>query len=284
VGADWTPIQNDKAMAPFQPFLDAGTATIETAGSLKGGKRVWMLAKIQSPDMVIVPRSDDRVGKYMVVACGHDGSLAFLMGATPVRVVCNNTLSIAIDGKSTFIRIPHTKGGPAAVAEVQKIMQEQEGRFAAAAEVFRALAGKRIRRAADVRAYIDAVFPQPARAIKVAKEIEAANGPTADLQDLLKKPLKRQGKTLAEDGITTEETKRRIYGEIETLFQKGRGNDLPGVKGTAWGLYNATTEYLTWERGGENAGESRLDNVWLRTGSGPQSKALPAAIDQFLKN
>lgn len=62
----------------------------------------------------------------------------------------------------------------------------------------------------------------------------------------------------------------------------GRGNDLPGVKGTAWAAYNAVTEYTTWERG--NSQDARLEKVWLESGSGSQGAALPLAIDTFLKN
>ncbi|KAF0156636.1 MAG: hypothetical protein FD159_1673 [Syntrophaceae bacterium] len=51
VGSDYTPLQNEHALEWFQPFLDANEATLETAGSLKGGRQVWALARIRDGNM-----------------------------------------------------------------------------------------------------------------------------------------------------------------------------------------------------------------------------------------
>ncbi len=273
VGADWTPIQNAQAFEPFQPFLDAGEVQVETVGSLDGGRRVWMLGKVARPDAVIVPSSDDRVGLYLLAAVGHDGSLSYTCGETGVRVVCNNTLRMALDGKNSFIKVRHTKGGAAAIAAVQEEIKKIDARFGAAADVFRALAGKEITSAAQVRRYIDAVFP-------AAKKVEAEKEVT--LASLLARPVAaRESMFSADSGdaVLTEERKRRIYGEVEVLFEKGRGNDMRGVKGTAWALYNGVTEYLSWERGA--SADRRMEHVWLG-GAGPAASALPAAMEQFL--
>jgi hypothetical protein len=72
-----------------------------------------------------------------------------------------------------------------------------------------------------------------------------------------------------------------VFDEIATLFEQGRGNDLPGVRGTAWAAYNAVTEQLTWNRG--NSQDQRLETVWLRD-SGVAARALPNAVSQFLGN
>src|SRR5688572_10442934 len=57
VGAGFTPLQNARALEWFQPWIDSGTVTIETAGSLRGGAVVWALAKIKSDPIVI--KGDD---------------------------------------------------------------------------------------------------------------------------------------------------------------------------------------------------------------------------------
>lgn len=280
VGTLWEPIQNDVAFSPFEPFVASGAATIETVGSLRGGRRVWMLAKLSTPDSVIVPKSDDRVAKYLLVCVGHDGKLSFHLGMTGTRVVCQNTLSIALRaGESTHVRIPHLPGAANVVGALKDTVAAIDGKFEAAAEVFRALAGKRIRSVKILREYIDAVFP--AVKAKAARQLVQPGAET--LADLLAKPVTPKESAFSADvGDMTKETTRLIYGVIENLFEKGRGNDLPGVKGTAWAAYNAVTEYTTWERG--NSQDARLEKVWLESGSGSQGAALPLAIDTFLKN
>jgi phage/plasmid-like protein (TIGR03299 family) len=257
VGAGYRPMQNADAMKFFDPFLATGAAQIDTAGSLRGGARVWMLAKLNRDDSVIVPKADDRVMKYLLLAQGHDGHLSIHVGLTPIRVVCHNTLSAAIPEArnkrhtqrrgSGMFRIRHTSGAAETLTAVQEVVERADREFEKAAEFFKSLAGKQVRSAAKLRAYVDAVFP-PAQ----KDDAEAKDKP--------------------ED--------RMLFSEIEALFQKGRGNDLPGVKGTAWAAYNAVTEYLTWERG--RTADARMNNLWLTGGNGAPLRAITAAKDVLL--
>jgi phage/plasmid-like protein (TIGR03299 family) len=257
VGPGYRVVQNATAFSFFDPFIKTGHASIETAGSLRGGARVWMLAKIARPDSVIVPKSDDRVAKYLLLAQGHDGALAIHVGLTPIRVVCQNTLSAAVPaakgakGKGAdvsaegMLRIRHVANAEKMIEAVGETIERADRNFEKAAEFFRTLAGKNVRSAAKLRAYVDAVFP-------VAKKADADDESPKD---------------------------RVLFSEIEKLFQTGRGNDLPGVKGTAWAAYNAVTEYLTWERGSDTS--TRMNNLWLR-GSGAPGRAMTAARDVLL--
>lgn len=278
VGLNWQVVQNAKAFEPFQPFLDAKIATIESAGSLRGGRRVWMLAKLKQPDSVIVSRADDRVAKYLLAAIGHDGTLTFRLGYTPERVVCWNTLSVALaEGESTFVSIRHTSGATKAIEALTGTIAQIDARFEKVAEVFRALAGVSIRGEKHLRQYIDAVFPPPKKE-EVAPDgaqllAGLLNGRTHDASRL-PSPFSPEG------GDMTAETKRRVYEDIARLFEFGKGNRAPGVAGTAWAAYNAATEYNTWERG--RSADNRMNNVWLDQ-SGPVARALPAAISTFLK-
>lgn len=285
VGPDWRPIQHaEKFPGILDPFLAAGQATIETAGTLFDGQRVWVLLKINRPDAVIVSKSDDRVAKYLLVAVGYDGTLSFTAGLVPERVVCHNTLSAALKGRSNFVRIRHTAGGNEAVDALTATIGEIDARIEKAAEVFRALASVDITSAKQLRAYVNTVFPAPKKA---PKALEAA--PAGDtFEDLLQRPAILNVTTstatgpapmLAQPTEEDQEEGRRIFDRILHLYENGRGNDLPGVRGTAWAAYNAVTEYNTWERG--RSTDNRLNNVWLAQ-SGPVAKALPAAIDTFL--
>jgi phage/plasmid-like protein (TIGR03299 family) len=281
VGRGYRPIQNADAFSFFDPYLESGAATIDTAGSLKGGSRVWMLAKIDRPDSVIVAKADDRVSKFLLLANGHDGSLAVHVGLTPVRVVCQNTLSAAIDGTSATIKIRHTTGAVDALKEVQKTIARVDNDFEKAAEVFRALSTVYVKNATQLRAYIDAVFLTRKKVIDVTATDVPAND-TNDFAALLARPTTpRAGLFSAEVGGMTQETKSRVYEEVAGLFEKGRGNDAPGVAGTAWAAYNAVTEYMTWERGGSD--DNRMDALWLK-GAGPAARALPSAVGAFLSS
>jgi hypothetical protein len=82
-------LQNKDAFAWFQPFLDAREAALHTAGSLRQGSRIWVLAKLNRDPLVIA--EGDEVEKFLLLSHGHDGSLAVRCGFTPVRVVCANT-------------------------------------------------------------------------------------------------------------------------------------------------------------------------------------------------
>ncbi len=272
VSARWTPVQHCDGFAFFDPFIASGAATIETAGSLRGGARVWMLAKIDRPDSVIVRRADDRVAKYLLIAMGHDGHMSVRVLITPIRVVCMNTLRASLAGGNA-IRIPHTKNAMDALANVQKTIMMADEEFEKGAKIFRALAGVQVKEE-QLKKYVDAVF-KPAK----APDADAALAADDSFASLMSRPANLRDPVVGD--FMTKETKARVYAEVEQLFTGGRGNNLPGVKGTGWAAYNAVTEYNSWKRG--RTADARLDALWLKD-SGPVSRALPAAVDTFLRN
>ena len=88
------PMQNRQIVEFFQQFCDAGHMTLETLGALQGGRKVWALAKLADCGKVI-GENDELMG-YVLLATSHDGSLQTVAQATQVRVVCWNTLSLAL--------------------------------------------------------------------------------------------------------------------------------------------------------------------------------------------
>ena len=80
VGRDYTPLQNREAFSWFQPFLDTGMASLETAGSLKHGQKVWILAKVRDGQGSL---NGDRVDHYILLSNAHDGSITVRVGFTP---------------------------------------------------------------------------------------------------------------------------------------------------------------------------------------------------------
>ena len=210
VGPRYSPVQNNDAFGWFQPFLDTKEASLHTAGSLKGGSRIWVLAKLNRDPLVIA--EDDIVEKFLLLSHGHDGSLAVRCGFTPVRVVCSNTLSMAHGSDaSKLIRIKHTKDVLENLANVRAVMDLANQQFEATAEQYRLLARKSINQA-DLRRYVR-------RVLKVEDDLEASTR----LKNII-------------DGIVR-------------LAETGRGNDLPSIRGTYWSAFNGVSEWLTHERG-----------------------------------
>lgn len=91
VSNSYTIVQNTDAFA-FTDALIGGDVRYETAGSLNDGKRIWLLAKMPTVDII-----GDKVDPYLCFSNTHDGSGAIKVCMTPIRVVCNNTLNIALN-------------------------------------------------------------------------------------------------------------------------------------------------------------------------------------------
>jgi len=156
VGPGYHPVPNREAFQWFQPFLDAGQATLECAGSLKGGRIVWILARLCRDDLTI--RDGDNVRPYLLLSNSHDGSMSLRVGFTPVRVVCMNTLSMSHrDGGSQLLRIKHTSGIHDALVLAQQLADTAYAEFRATAEDYRRLAQLPIA-LHDVEKYVKRVF------------------------------------------------------------------------------------------------------------------------------
>jgi phage/plasmid-like protein (TIGR03299 family) len=210
VGSRYAPLQNKDAFGWFQPFLDAREAALHTAGSLKSGSRIWVLAKLNRDPLVIA--EGDTVEKYLLLSHGHDGSLAVRCGFTPVRVVCANTLAMAHGSNaSKLIRVKHTKDVLENLANVREVMDLANAAFEATAEQYRRLARKSINQA-DLRRYVKKVFK-------------------------------------VEDDQDTGTRMVNIMEEVMALAEAGRGNNLPSIRGTYWSAYNGVSEWLTYSRG-----------------------------------
>jgi phage/plasmid-like protein (TIGR03299 family) len=238
VGPRYTVLQNKDAFAWFQPFLNAREAALHTAGSLRQGSRVWVLAKLNREPLVVAP--GDEVEKYLLLSHGHDGSLAVRVGFCPVRVVCSNTLALAHGSDaSKLIRVRHSKSLLANLQNIREIVDAANAEFVATAEQYRLLARRDINQA-DLRKYVK-------RVLKVEEQEEIST--------------------------RTANVIERIVG----LFETGRGNDLPTVRGTLWTAYNGVSEYLGYVRG--RSQQTRLDSLWFGEAAGLNRHALQVALD-----
>ena len=106
-GRDYIPIQNEDVFKFFKRFTEAGHMTMETAGSLKDGGEIWGLAKI-AEDFELA--GGDQIKGYLLIDQPHIVGRSMTIKLTPIRVVCNNTLTMALrqDGTASF-RMPHVR-------------------------------------------------------------------------------------------------------------------------------------------------------------------------------
>ena len=208
----YVPIQNTQAGEVMDALVTEGGAHVEVAGALGQGERAWMLARIPGDFEVV---KGDVVQPYALLAWGHDGKHGVAAKLTPVRVVCQNTLSMALGAKwsktaDVFIR--HSGDVRIRIEYAQKAMGLLRKQTEVVQAQYRALASASL---LDTPAYFRAVLPIPA--------VEApVSGADADKL------------------VRWEAAQRRIL----ALFEEGKGTDIPGVRGTAWAAYNAVTEYV----------------------------------------
>ena len=93
VSNDWNPVQNEEAFEFFNDFIGAGEMQMHTAGSLKGGTIVWALAKVNESFELF---KGDKIDSYLLFSNFHKYGYSTDVRFTPIRVVCNNTLSLSL--------------------------------------------------------------------------------------------------------------------------------------------------------------------------------------------
>jgi len=212
-----------------------------TAGSLQEGRHIWMLAKIEG--LELEPCPGDTVDPYILLVNGHDGRMPLKALFTSVRVVCQNTLNIALATATSGVTIRHTGNMGEKLEEARRVLGFARKEFEGFAEISGDFA-ERVMTKAEFDAFLDDLVP-------------------------LRNADEDSSKRLA------------VREKIIELADSGPGTAIPGVKGTVWGALQAITDFTAHHRATRGHGgdtlkerEKRLESVWFGTGSVLNNKAL----------
>lgn len=230
-------VQPREVLEFYRDLTEVSGYQLETAGVLKGGRKFWALART---GQAVALKGSDVVNGYLLLATSCDGTLATTATPTTVRVVCNNTLGIALNGTTQAIKVPHSTR-----FEAQAIKRQL---------------------GIAVSSWDGFMYRMRMLAERKVKAHEAMN---FFLRVLC------QGN---DDGGEAPLANERALKKVQTLFEgQGRGAELDAAKGTAWGLLNAVTEYVDHERRSRSP-EHRMDSAWFGQGAGIKQRALDQAL------
>lgn len=173
VGKDYTPLQNRQAFEVLRPLIEGGFATIETGGSLRGGRDVWMLVAFDREKIVeaaherakatgteLLEEMLDELNAHGLLTNNHVGLRKVLLKEVAERVVCANTFEVALGETATTVEVRHTQNVADSVkAAASLLWGDIVGRFFLFADVRRKLRETRLSTAAFNRLVLDPVVP-----------------------------------------------------------------------------------------------------------------------------
>jgi phage/plasmid-like protein (TIGR03299 family) len=166
VSNDWNPVQNQTAFDFFDEYVRAGDMEMHTAGSLKGGQIVWGLAKIKESFELF---KGDQIDAYLLFSNFHKYGFSTDVRFTPIRVVCNNTLTLSLNSKvERMVKISHRKQfNPGNVKEMLGIATDKLAKYKEMA----AFLGSKKAKGEDIVEYFCRVFPVTGSNEKKTKEV-----------------------------------------------------------------------------------------------------------------
>jgi phage/plasmid-like protein (TIGR03299 family) len=154
VSNDWNPVQNEEAFDFFNEFVAAGDMEMHTAGSLKDGQIIWGLAKVKESFELF---KGDQIDSYLLFSNFHKYGFSTDVRFTPIRVVCNNTLTLSLNSKvERMAKISHRKVfEPTAVKEMLGIATNKLAKYKEMAQFL----GSKMAKDENVVEYFKRIFP-----------------------------------------------------------------------------------------------------------------------------
>lgn len=249
VGEGFTVKQNRECFQFVDDLLqDNGGAHYDSAGALGNGATIWCAVRVPRADISV--NGEDASESYLVFTTAHDGSMAHTAALSSVRVVCRNTLRQALSTNSGILRIKHTKNANVRFEDARRTMDGVVMDAQRLQDKLQMLATRRITRE-SMTTVMDRLFPQP--------------------KD------KEQNVTRRENILT----------DVLRLYESNDNDAFPSIRGTAYNLLNAVTEYtdhyrsarITDARQGYTMEQARAENAVLGTGERLKTQALEVILE-----
>ena len=176
VGDDWNVLQNRDAFEFFHDFVANGDMEMHTAGSLRNGQIVWALAKVHDGFELF---KGDQVDSYLLFSNPHRYGWSIDVRFTPIRVVCNNTLTLSLNTSSkNFVKISHrTQFDGDMVKETLGVAKEKLSKYREMAQFL----GKKKYNVIDLTKYFKQVFPVQGVSVEARKELSKSASKALDV-------------------------------------------------------------------------------------------------------
>ena len=240
VGKKYQFLQNIDAFSFFDSIVGESRAIYHTAGVLGRGEKIWILAKL--PSHICVAKDDD-VEEYLLLVNSHDGKGSIRLFFTPIRVVCKNTLNIALrGGEKQGASVRHVGKVMDKITDVRKILEKTHRFYTDFGDSSKFLANKQADSVA-VDAYIDACFHGYAKEAKKVKN---------------------------------------MMSKVRENFEE-ENKKLPSIAGTYWALFNGYVGYIDHARATKGEDDdvrksNHLNSIWLGDSVKLKQKAWDIAI------
>jgi phage/plasmid-like protein (TIGR03299 family) len=255
-------VQPKQILEFYRDLTEQSGFELETAGVLKGGKKFWALARTGQTSAL---KGKDVSNGYILLATACDGTLATTAQFTSIRVVCNNTLAIALKGQNSsagVVKVPHS-------TKFDAENQTATGYFSAWDEhmyEMKQLSQRKVTQT-EAAAYFDAVFNNTS--LSIAEQDEGIIQFYRNVATQANQSTKAENKT---------EPNGRAMSKVMTMFNgHGRGAELSSAKDTAYGLLCSITEFADHERRAMSQ-DHRLDSAWFGAGAGLKQRGLEQAL------
>jgi phage/plasmid-like protein (TIGR03299 family) len=241
VGSVYKPLKNREAFSFFDSVVGEGQAIYHTAGSLRGGRTIWILAKL--PQTTVV-KGTDLVDQFILLCNSHDGSSPIRMMITPIRVVCQNTLNVALDKATKMKSLRHCPSNLNRFTDVREALGLVEVYYENLGELANHLASREFVKA-DIDEYLDTI----------GFEVEGSTQSKKAREEIM---------AIWEGETGTETIKSTRY--------------------TAWSAFNSVVEFVDYKRqtrvteGTKSEKEARLVSQWFGSGATLKQSALDTAL------
>jgi len=264
----YQPVQNAEIVDFFREFCDAGHASMETVGALRDGAVIWALAKLNSGSTTVLAGGDELRAR-LLLATSHDGSLRTIAKKVNERVVCGNTLTLALSESGGQWTLKHSsKFGDAQKADAKRVMSMAIEDAIHVNEIASQLSKVPI----DQGDWMEFMGNLLGKENVLAKP----DSPLMSGEDAIFWNEFVSG--VVEGHVPESAELSRIASEIQESTMTSPGSNLESARGTLWGAVNGVTHYVD-HVARARSDSNRLFSAWFGDGERMKNSAVRVAAE-----